>query len=96
MPTSVVLCTFTDAGRKNATDTVTRSRATRAENEKRGFQVRGLYWTHGRYALIAVVDAPDEQTMMAGLFNITGAGNVRSEALPAFTDTEMEAIIQKM
>ena len=96
MPTYVVLYTFTDEGRKNVKDTVQRSREARAENEKRGFQVRGLYWTQGHYDLVAVVDAPDEQAMMAGLFNIAGAGNVRSEALRAFTDTEMEAIIQKM
>ena len=96
MPTYVVLYTFTDEGRKNAKATVQRAREARAENEKRGFQVQGLYWTQGHYDLVAVVDAPDEQAMMAGLFNIAGAGNVRSEALRAFTDTEMEAIIQKM
>jgi uncharacterized protein with GYD domain len=31
--------------------------------------------------------------MMAGLLNIAGAGNVRSETLRAFTEGEMEAIV---
>ena len=89
MPTYVVLYTFTDEGRKNAKDTVQRSRQAREENEQRGFQVRGLYWTQGQYDLVAVVDAPDEQAMIAGLFNIAGAGNVKSETLRAFTEEEM-------
>ena len=95
MPTYVVLYQFTDEGRKNAKDTVKRAREARQTNEQRGFKVQGLYWTQGQYDLVAVVDAPDEQSMMAGLFNIAGAGNVRSEALRAFTESEMEAILQK-
>ena len=90
MPTYVVLYTFTDEGRKNAKDTVKRAREARQENEKRGFQIQGLYWTQGQYDLVAVVNAPDEGAMIAGLFNIAGAGNVRSQTLRAFTETEME------
>lgn len=96
MPTYVVLYKFTDEGAKNVKGTVQRSRDARAENEKRGFRVQGLYWTQGQYDLVAVVEAPDEQAMMAGLLNIGGAGNVRSETLRAFTESEMEAITQKM
>jgi len=96
MATYVVLYKFTDQGAKNVKGTVQRSRETRADNEKRGFKVQGLYWTQGQYDLVAIVDAPDEQSMMAGLLNIGGAGNVRSETLRAYTESEMEAIVQKM
>ncbi len=96
MPTYVVLYTFTDEGRKSAKDTVKRAQEARQENEQRGFQVRGLYWTQGQYDIVAVVDAPDEQAMIAGLFNIAGAGNVRSETLRAFTADEMQAALDKL
>ena len=96
MPTYVVPYTFTDEGRKNAKETVTRAREARQQNEQRGFQVRGLYWTQGQYDLVAVVEAPDEPAMIAGLFNIAGAGNVRSEALRAFTADEMEAALSRL
>jgi len=95
VPTYVVLYRFTDQGFKNAKETVTRANQARADNEQRGFQVRELLWTQGRYDIIAVVDAPDEQAMMAGMLNICGAGNVRSETLRAFTATEMEAVLAK-
>jgi uncharacterized protein with GYD domain len=96
MATYVVLYKYTDEGAKKMKDTVKRARETRADNERRGFTVQGLYWTQGQYDLIAVVDAPDEASMMAGLLNIAGAGNVRSETLRAFTEAEMEAIIAKV
>ncbi len=96
MPTYVVLYKFTEEGAKSAKDTVKRARENRAENEKRGFSVRGLYWTQGQYDIVAVVDAPDETAMMAGLLNVAGAGNVRSETLRAFTETEMEEILNRV
>ena len=96
MPTYVVLYKFTDEGAKNIKTTVQRNREVNEENERRGFQIKGLYWTQGQYDLVAVVDAPDEQSMMAGLFNVNAAGNARSETLRAFSASEMEAIIQRM
>ena len=94
--TYVVLYKFTDQGAKNVKDTVQRASEARADNERRGFKVQGIYWTQGQYDMVAVVEAPDEQAMMAGLFNIASAGNVRSETLRAFTAEEMQAAIKKM
>ncbi len=96
MPTYVVLYTFTDEGAKHIKRTVERSRENRKANEQRGVTVHGVYWTQGQYDLIAIVEAADEQTVMAGLLNVAGAGNARSETLRAFTEAEMEAIIQRM
>ncbi len=90
MPTYVVLYRFTDQGLKNIKDTVKRAREVRAENERRGFKVLGIYWTQGRYDLVAVMDAPSEEAMTAGLFYVAEAGNVHSETLRAFTEAEME------
>ena len=90
MPTYVVLYRFTDEGLKTIKDTVKRAREIRAENEKRGFKVVGTYWTQGQYDLVSVVEAPSEDAMLAGLFNIAQAGNVHSETLRAYTDAEME------
>jgi uncharacterized protein with GYD domain len=49
-----------------------------------------MYWTQGRYDLVAIMDAPSEEAMTAGLFNVAQAGNVHSETLRAFTEAEME------
>ena len=94
MPTYVVLYRFTDQGLKSIKDTVRRAREIRGENEKRGFKVVGTYWTQGRYDLVSIVDAPSEEAMLAGLFNIAESGNVHSETLRAHTEAEMEKALQ--
>ncbi len=95
MPRYVVLYRFTDQGLKGIKDTVKRAREIRADNERRGFKTIGIYWTQGRYDLVAVMDAPSEEAMVSGLFNIAEAGNVHSETLRAFDESEMEAALKK-
>lgn len=95
MPTYVVLYRFTDQGRKGIKDTVKRAAQVRRENQQRGFRVIGTWWTQGRYDLVAVVEAPSEDAMMGGLCNIAVTGNVSSEALRAFTQTEMRGILKQ-
>ena len=95
MPRYVVLYRFTDQGLKGIKETVKRAREIRADNEKRGFKVVGTYWTQGRYDLVSIVDAPDEESMVAGLFNIAETGNVHSETLRAYDETEMERALKR-
>jgi uncharacterized protein with GYD domain len=93
MPSYVVLYRFTEKGRKSVKDTVKRAADVRKQNEARGFKVLGHYWTQGRYDLVAIVDAPNEEAMVAGLFGIAEAGNVSSETLRAYTAEEMQRIL---
>jgi uncharacterized protein with GYD domain len=95
VPNYVVLYRFTQQGRKNVKDTVKRAAEVRKQNEARGFKVLGHYWTQGRYDLVAVVDAPSEDAMVAGLFGIAETGNVSSETLRAYTAEEMQQILAK-
>ncbi len=95
MPNYIVLYRFTREGRKNVKETVRRAAEVRKQNEARGFKVLGHYWTQGRYDLVAVVDAPSEEAMVAGLFGIAEAGNVSSETLRAYTAEEMQQILAK-
>ncbi len=94
MPRYVVLYKFTPQGLKSSKDTVKRAQEVRKTNEARGFKVN-FYWTQGQYDVISVVDAPSEEAMVAGLFNIAEAGNVHSETLRAFDEGEMEAILRQ-
>jgi uncharacterized protein with GYD domain len=96
MMTYVVLYKFTDQGAKDFRGTVKRAAEVKAENERRGFKVVGVYWTQGQYDLISIVEALDEQAMVASLVNVAGAGNVHSETMRAFTAEEMTAIIDKV
>jgi uncharacterized protein with GYD domain len=96
MATYVALINWTDQGIKNAKDTVQRAHAFRGDVERRGGKLLSIYWTQGRYDLVAMVEAPDDQTLTAALLAVGALGNVRTETLHAFDETEMEAILQKV
>lgn len=92
----VTLVSWTEQGVKNAQETTRRAREFRSDVERRGGKVLGLYWTQGRYDIVAIVDFPDEQTAMAELLALGRIGNVRTETLRAFSESEMEQIIRKV
>jgi uncharacterized protein with GYD domain len=96
MATYVVLINWTDQGVRNAKDSVQRARAFSADVERRGGRLLGIYWTQGWYDIVATVEVPDEQTAMAALLAVSGLGNVRTETLRAFNESELTSILQKV
>ncbi|GAB3166447.1 GYD domain-containing protein [Streptomyces incanus] len=95
MPTYVSLLNWTDQGIRNYKDTAKRSEAFAAAAQKLEAKVLNLYWTVGSYDLVAVVEAPDEETATAVLLQLGGVGNVRTTTLRAFGREEMDRIIAK-
>jgi len=60
MNTYVVLVNFTDQGIRNAKDSVKRMEAFKEMAKKFGVTVREFFWTYGRYDMVAINEAPDE------------------------------------
>ncbi len=96
MPTYVTLVKLTDQGARTAKDTVERARQFRGDLERRGGKLLSNYWTQGQYDAVVIVEAPDDQTVMAALLAVGALGNVRTETLHAFNESEMESILRKM
>ncbi|MFF0107832.1 GYD domain-containing protein [Streptomyces hirsutus] len=95
MPTYVTLLNWTDQGIRNYKDTAKRAEAFAAAAQKLETKVLNLYWTVGSYDLVAVVEAPDDETATAVLLQLGGVGNVRTTTLRAFGREEMDRIIAK-
>ncbi len=96
MPTYVTLLSWTDQGIRNYKDTAKRAETFGAAVQKLGgAKLLSIYWTVGPYDLVAIVEAPDEETATAALLQLGGVGNVRSTTLRAFGREEMERIIDK-
>jgi uncharacterized protein with GYD domain len=95
MPTYVTLLNWTDQGIRDYKDSAKRSEAFAAAAQKLGVTLSQLYWTVGSYDLVAVVEAPDDETATAALLQLGGAGNVRTTTLRAFGREEMDRIIAK-
>ncbi|MCX5343837.1 GYD domain-containing protein [Streptomyces atratus] len=95
MPTYVTLLSWTDQGVQNYKDTAQRAEAFGAVVQKLGAKLLSIYWTVGPYDLVAIVEAPDDETATAALLQLGGVGNVRSTTLRAFGPEAMERVIAK-
>lgn len=96
MATYIVLGQFTDQGIRNVKDTAKRAEAVKAMGKKVGATVKEIYWTLGQYDVATIVDAPDDASMTAFLLSVGALGNVRTQALRAFSADEIGRIVGKM
>jgi uncharacterized protein with GYD domain len=96
MPTFVVLANFSDQGIKNVKQTIERAEAFKQMAAKTGATVKEVYWTLGAHDVVAICEAPDDETATALSLSVASRGNVRSETLRAFTFDEMKKIMGKM
>jgi uncharacterized protein with GYD domain len=92
----VVLVNFTDQGVRTAKDTVKRFEQARDAFQKKNVSFDNVYWTLGRHDIVAILDAPDDETIAAALLQLGAAGNVNTETLRAFTAEEMGGILQQL
>lgn len=96
MATFIVLASFTDQGIRNVKETIGRAEAFKEMAKKSGVAVMDLYWTLGSYDVVAVCEAPDDESATALSLSVCSRGNVRSETLRAFSFEEMKRILAKM
>ena len=96
MATFVVLTSFSDQGIKNVQQTVERADAFKSMATKAGAKVKEMYWTLGSRDVVAICEAPDDETATALSLSVASRGNIRSETMRAFSLDEMKKILAKM
>jgi uncharacterized protein with GYD domain len=96
MPTYVSLINWTDQGISNVKETV--DRAAKAEEllQKYGARFERLYWTVGPYDIVAITEAPDDESATAFLLELGSLGNVRTTTLRAYDREQMSSILGRL
>jgi len=92
----VVLVNWTDQGIRSVTETTQRTQQVTQLVEQMGGRVETLVWTLGRYDLVGVMEAPDDETVAAIGLRIGMQGAVHTETLRAFDAEEMGQILAKL
>jgi uncharacterized protein with GYD domain len=94
MPAYITLINWTDQGIRNVKDTVNRARAVEQAIQSAGGRKIGIWWTLGPYDAVFISEAPDDETATRVLLAAGMQGNVRTMTLRAFSEEEMERIVQ--
>ena len=92
MPTYIALLKWTEQGVANVKDSPSRLDAGRKAFKKNNVKIKDTYLTMGRYDLVCVIDAPDDETYAAAMLSLGSQGNVQTETLRAFTEDEYRKI----
>ncbi|HEX9762190.1 MAG TPA: GYD domain-containing protein [Acidimicrobiia bacterium] len=95
MSTYVTLANFTDQGIRNYSDSPKRAKAFKELVEQLGGEVKALVWTMGAYDLVAITEAPDDETAIAAALKVSSLGNVRTTTLRGFEMEEVDSIIKR-
>ena len=96
MPTYISLFNFTDQGIRNVRDTADRYDRSKELAQKHGVRFEPVYWTVGPYDIVAIAEAPDEESVSAFFLELSSAGNLRTTTLRAYDREEMSSILQRL
>jgi uncharacterized protein with GYD domain len=96
MSTYVALMNWTDQGVRTVGDTLHRREQADALAEKHGAKIEQVYWTVGPYDIVAIIEAPDDESVTAVLLELGSAGNLRTTTLRAYDREQMSRIIQRL
>ena len=95
MPTYISLINWTEKGAASFADTVDRAAAAQTLAESFGGSMKEIYWTVGPYDIVAVSEAPDDESATAFALKLGSMGNLRTTTMRAFSGDEMRGIIAK-
>ena len=93
MPTYITLYRWTQQGVEKVKDSPARLDAGRQALQGMGVEIKSIYLVMGQYDMVAVWEAPDEETAARAALALGAQGNVRSETMRAFTEEEYRRII---
>ena len=96
MATYIVLSSYTDQGIRSVKDTTKRADAVKELARKMGIETKSIYWTVGKYDVVATFEAPDDASMTALSLALSSAGNIRTQTMRAFTKDEVTGILAKL
>jgi uncharacterized protein with GYD domain len=94
MPTYIGLTKWTDQGIRKVKETTKRAKDLQEMAAKMNVKVKEIYWTMGRYDVVVVMEAPDDETISRLTLGLGMLGNVKTETLRAFSAQEMNQIVK--
>jgi uncharacterized protein with GYD domain len=96
MATYIALLKYTAQGIANIKDSPSRLDWGRKAFKKSGVKIKDTYLTMGRYDLLCVIEAPDDESYAKALLTLGSQGNVQTETLKAFSEAEYRKIVDSI
>ena len=92
MPTYISMLRYTQQGISAIKNAPARTDAAKEAYRKAGGELKAIYLTLGQYDLVAIAEMPNDEAVARMALAQGALGNVRSETMRAFTETEFKKI----
>jgi uncharacterized protein with GYD domain len=96
MPTYILLVNWTDQGIRNIKEAPQRMDAFKKAVDVAGGKLNGFYFTMGKYDIVTIIDAPNDEALANIALSTGSKGSIRSETLKAFTEDQFRKILTKV
>ena len=93
MPDYISLVSYTQEGIKSVKDTGRRANAFAERLKKSNIKMKSTFWTIGRFDIVHIFEAPDDDAAASVAFALGSMGNVRTETMRAFDLEEVTRIV---
>jgi uncharacterized protein with GYD domain len=92
----VTLYRYTDQGARAIGNAVELAQRWQQEAERRGVKVLALYWLQGQYDALTILEAPDEDEVMALMLAIGVEGSLRTETVRGYSLDDLTRMLGKL
>jgi uncharacterized protein with GYD domain len=96
MPTYVSLVRYTDQGIRNIKESATRLDAAKKAFQGAGGELKQFFLLMGKYDILIVSDAPNDEAAAKTALSLGSLGNVRTQTFRAFTEGEFRKVISEL
>ena len=96
MPIFVILAKFTSEGVKGIKKAPERLKSAQEIAKSVGMEIKGIYYTMGRYDFVAIVEGPSVEAAMKGLFMLGSEGAAKTETLVGLSMEESLKVISEL
>jgi uncharacterized protein with GYD domain len=93
MATYIILINWTQKGIENVKESPDRLDMAKKAFQAYGSKLKEFYLVTGRYDMVIVAEAPDDETVAKLALTIGSGGAIRTETLRAFSEDEYRKII---
>lgn len=93
MPTYITLLRWTQKGAENVKQSPARLDAAKKAFEAAGGRMTQFYLVMGQYDMVAISEAPDDETAAKMSLGVAASGSVQTETLRAFSEAEYRKIM---
>lgn len=96
MPTYITLVRWTDKGVQEVKESPARLDAYKKALNQAGGELKGFYLVSGRYDLVVITEAPNDEAVAKVALAMAAKGSVRTETMGAFTEDEYRKIVAEL